>query len=388
MQEYYTSIIFMVCLLMIMVIVHLSENETLSKRRREKLRNIAELIVLGTVCEFVGFYLNNSDEVPRFVHGLVKATEFSVSPIIAYFFLVLLNPIKSKLANKILLAHLIIHTILEYTSIFIPIIFFIDKSNIYVRGNFYYIYVIDYLLSIILCVIGLFNYCNRRQSRNILTISTMALFLLFGFLIRIINDDLHTDWLVVSIIFVMFIITYSDLYLKVDSLTGVLNRRTYDNRLKTIDYSTVIIIFDVNQFKKINDTYNHQCGDKILRIVAQDILKVYRKFGYCYRIGGDEFCVIFKKGKLQEIIESSNDCDLNHEISMLNKKFDDIINIDIMKYPMLSEGVSKGVAIYISGNDYDDMPFDNYCSTSINDVIKMADEKMYEEKKSKGKKND
>ena len=49
---------------------------------------------------------------------------------------------------------------------------------------------------------------------------------------------------------------------------------------------------------------------------------------------------------------------------------------------MLKEGISKGAAVYISNNDYDDIPFDDYCSTSIDEVIKIADERMYEEKKS------
>ncbi|MBR3152998.1 MAG: GGDEF domain-containing protein [Clostridia bacterium] len=382
MQEYYTSIFFIICFMMITVIVHLQENETLSMRRRIKLRNIAELISLGVVCEFVGFYLNNSVEVSKYVHGIIKATEFSISPIIAYSFLRLLMPIKSKAIKNIFIVFLVAHTVIEYLSTFIPITFIIDQNNVYLRGEFYYIYIIAYLISIVLCIIGLLNYCKRHQSRNILTISTMALFIIVGFSIRLIDNRLHTDWLVISIIYVIFIITYSDIYLKADSLTGVLNRRTYDNRLKSLNYSTVIIIFDINEFKSINDNYNHQCGDIILRVVAQDILKVYGKYGYCYRIGGDEFCVILKKGKLQEIVQKSEKFNISSFLNQLSNRLDDIIKIEVMRYPMLKEGISKGAAVYISNNDYDDIPFDDYCSTSIDEVIKIADERMYEEKKS------
>jgi diguanylate cyclase (GGDEF)-like protein len=51
-------------------------------------------------------------------------------------------------------------------------------------------------------------------------------------------------------------------------------------------------VFDVNDFKQINDTQGHQRGDEILRIVGSAIKDAARVEDSCIRYGGDEFCII------------------------------------------------------------------------------------------------
>ena len=60
--------------------------------------------------------------------------------------------------------------------------------------------------------------------------------------------------------------------------------------------SAYVLIFDINKFKQINDTYGHAEGDRALELVARQIYKVYGKYGACYRIGGDEFMIIALEG--------------------------------------------------------------------------------------------
>lgn len=54
----------------------------------------------------------------------------------------------------------------------------------------------------------------------------------------------------------------------------------------------VIYYLDVDEFKSVNDTFGHGVGDAVLAEVGSTIYAVFSKVGYCYRIGGDEFCVI------------------------------------------------------------------------------------------------
>lgn len=79
----------------------------------------------------------------------------------------------------------------------------------------------------------------------------------------------------------MVYILYSELTQKIDTLTRLLNRRSYESRLASLRGHAVIYYFDVDEFKSVNDTFGHGVGDAVLAEV-----------GYCYRIGGDEFCVI------------------------------------------------------------------------------------------------
>lgn len=80
-----------------------------------------------------------------------------------------------------------------------------------------------------------------------------------------------------------------------DRLTTMLNRFAYEKHIEEIHYGTYIIVFDVDDFKSINDSYGHTAGDSSLVLVSGLIKKYFGKEGYCYRIGGDEFCVILRK---------------------------------------------------------------------------------------------
>lgn len=90
----------------------------------------------------------------------------------------------------------------------------------------------------------------------------------------------------------MIYILYSELTQKIDALTHLLNRRSYESRLASLRGHAVIYYFDVDEFKSVNDTFGHGVGDAVLAEVGSTIYAVFSKVGYCYRIGGDEFCVI------------------------------------------------------------------------------------------------
>lgn len=81
-----------------------------------------------------------------------------------------------------------------------------------------------------------------------------------------------------------------------DSLTGLYNRRYYEERLQ--EYNTrqfpeiSLIIFDVNGLKLVNDAFGHLAGDKLLKKVAEIILSYFREQDCVARIGGDEFVVL------------------------------------------------------------------------------------------------
>ena len=77
-----------------------------------------------------------------------------------------------------------------------------------------------------------------------------------------------------------------------DELTGAYNRAGYDLLLTSLDLSTTwMMLFDLDNFKTINDTYGHETGDKVL-VKLVDVLKgTFRDDDCICRIGGDEFVV-------------------------------------------------------------------------------------------------
>lgn len=86
-----------------------------------------------------------------------------------------------------------------------------------------------------------------------------------------------------------------------DELTGLLGRRALNDRLKILGRKYVIAMMDVDHFKKFNDTYGHDIGDDVLKMVANQLDSV-KGGGITYRYGGEEFCIIFP-GKIMEEAE-------------------------------------------------------------------------------------
>ncbi|MFB4392362.1 MULTISPECIES: diguanylate cyclase [unclassified Pseudomonas] len=83
-----------------------------------------------------------------------------------------------------------------------------------------------------------------------------------------------------------------------DELTGLPGRRALNERMQRLGRSYVIAMTDVDHFKKFNDTYGHDVGDQVLRLVASRLSKVTGG-GRAYRYGGEEFALVFA-GKTAE----------------------------------------------------------------------------------------
>jgi diguanylate cyclase (GGDEF)-like protein len=81
-----------------------------------------------------------------------------------------------------------------------------------------------------------------------------------------------------------------------DKLTGVANRRAFDremaHRLRSSQQRVVLALFDVDDFKSVNDTHGHAEGDRVLTSIAEMLTTSMRPGDLVARLGGDEFAVI------------------------------------------------------------------------------------------------
>jgi two-component system, cell cycle response regulator len=87
-----------------------------------------------------------------------------------------------------------------------------------------------------------------------------------------------------------------------DSLTGLGNRRKLmadlgeELKAASVESPRVLVIFDLDGFKRYNDTYGHPAGDSLLMRLGANLGRVIHAYGNAYRLGGDEFCVLVVTG--------------------------------------------------------------------------------------------
>lgn len=401
METYYSVIVAIVIMLMVADIVNLLDNESLRRETKKRLIIIACLIIVGITCEFLGLWLNGKEA--KVLHSMVKALEYSITPCIPFLYARITN-IRKKWQKNVIKLLLAIHAIVEFANIKWNIVFYINDNNIHCHGQYYFIYICAYCVGVMIFLITILEASLKYQSKNLSSLASIVGFTVLGLLIRLVWADVNTDWLIVAISFNLFVIYFSDLVLKVDSLTGLLNRTAYVNYLEKVErgrIKTAIIMLDVNRFKEINDTLGHKEGDECLKFVAKIIRKAYEKYAYCFRIGGDEFCMIFKPYKFDELIEEWQEKEyevmkknLENFNNLLSKELDkrimkknSIDNNEHYEKILLQNKCAQGFGIFNPPSlerSYIETK-EEYSFVTVGEAIKWADDRMYENKKS-GKK--
>jgi diguanylate cyclase len=98
-----------------------------------------------------------------------------------------------------------------------------------------------------------------------------------------------------------------------DPLTQVPNRSAYEQRIveelerwKRFAQPTCLLVWDVDRFKNINDTYGHRAGDKVLAIVAGCLAKSIRSTDFVARYGGEEFVMVLPGTTLEDGLRLAN----------------------------------------------------------------------------------
>lgn len=136
-----------------------------------------------------------------------------------------------------------------------------------------------------------------------------------------------------------------------DVLTGIYNRRFFEEEIKKMEDEAGIAVIDLDDFKLHNDTYGHSAGDAALITTANIIKKYIRKTDILIRYGGDEFLLILPSIK-KHIFED--------KLKLIQEKIHDAV---VPKYEKMQLSVSIGGAIFREGN--------------IEDAIASADRQMY-----------
>ena len=153
----------------------------------------------------------------------------------------------------------------------------------------------------------------------------------------------------------------------IDFLTGVHNKRNFNslyeestNKIKKQQNIFSVLMIDIDFFKKINDTYGHSSGDKVLKDLGHILNMFVKDHGIVGRIGGEEFSILLKGYSKAEAFEFGENLRKYIEKTMFIINFKKQIHIT----------VSIGVASYDGKKP------------NVENIRDLADEKLYECKRS------
>ena len=144
-----------------------------------------------------------------------------------------------------------------------------------------------------------------------------------------------------------------------DQLTGLYNRMAYADHINREDFSPercTVVVFDLNNLKKCNDTLGHEKGDLYIKECARLIQETFQDIGRCYRMGGDEFTVLLEQVSLDTCKKRLHR--LQEAVAERNRK-----------NPEIDMGIASGYEFFDKRIDHD-----------ISDTSRRADKKMYHEK--------
>ncbi len=148
-----------------------------------------------------------------------------------------------------------------------------------------------------------------------------------------------------------------------DGLTGLLNRRKFEEvlsaELDAPHSSICLLLVDIDDFKKMNDTLGHHTGDDALRRVAAVLQNCTRERDYCARLGGDEFCVL---------LSNTN----RAEAERVRSRITQDLAGDGISHGAVAGPVQASIGVAEFGQDAD----------TLEDLMIAADRSMYQAKRS------
>ena len=165
-------------------------------------------------------------------------------------------------------------------------------------------------------------------------------------------ESIHEDMLellvsIVGLVSLYFVSTYTLKYLRktqramnTDVLTGLKNRRHLDYSEDKIQQNLLqdkcsfygVLLIDVDHFKRVNDTYGHGIGDKVLSRIGQILLDNVRQGDECYRLGGEEFAV-------------TAPVRLQSQIISLAQRLREAVEKDEQLHELIQDGVTASVGV-------------------------------------------
>lgn len=227
---------------------------------------------------------------------------YAFDPLMGFFILEYIDTWVQEKTNKFHPVRLTVigFTILNFILVTISTVFDLELFFYYVNGEYRrgVLFIFRALLMAFIFVLVEGYILVKTRNNRTQEAKMIRFFLLPAIclgLLQILTYNIALEYTGVIIYALILYIYVQSRKASVDFLTGLVNRRTFENELDTKitgkeKFSGIMI--DLDRFKRINDQYGHKEGDNALTIVSELINKTFRKSDIISRYGGDEFCIL------------------------------------------------------------------------------------------------
>lgn len=305
--------------LMILTVVYIFAMKNMDK---ESLQNKVYLWMLRMtfillVVDVMGRFDGNPEGINLYLNHIGNFLLFIFNPILSALWLVYVhcNIYQAEEKAKKLFIPIgilfIINTSMVILSQFYGWFYYIDKANIYHRGD---LYLLSALTSIALIIFSFYMIIRNRKSMEGGLYFPLMVFGIIPTIAIILQIFFYGLSLMISSVSISLLIAFINIQIKnmhTDFLTGVGNRKKLQSILeekmasssKEKTFSAIMI--DLDDFKSINDKFGHDVGDNALKITAKLLNKSIRANDYVSRFGGDEFYIIldiYDEKKVKDLV--------------------------------------------------------------------------------------
>ncbi len=369
---------------MVFLLISMKENDMINDVLRRKFSFVCLMIIIGQSIDFLIWRVNLDFQSKSnvIIQEILATIDLCIIPFVICY---LAHVIYTNNKIIILISKIICATniALMVMNLFFHFIFSVDKGEQYFRAKYWNVYFYMCILGFIFLLYQLHCLTRINQNKSIGSFLTIAIASAIEIIYILSTPFSGVDWIVIFAIFDMIYVYYVNSELSIDGVTLLLNAKNFRNRIKTINFNTVVIFADCNNFKFINDHYGHIEGDIALKEYANALLTVFRKYAWVYRRSGDEFVVIFKPNIIDLLISSNEKKDFNSIMTELFKQLNSNIEKREQKVHYLKLGLSCGYGIYIP---YANSNFNSMDSTStkfltVDEAICNAESYAYRQKR-------
>jgi len=297
--------IYIIDIIALLFLFALLYNDNFMSQYRKKAFSYAIGLTILVILSEVGTTLVSEGAAKlQYLNILLNIFGFTISPMIP---IVLITIFDTSIISryKVFLLPGLINFVAVILSPKFGLIFQVDANNHYQRGSVFLLFVIVYVINILLLAISNL-YVGKKYFYPIKgKIAILSFFIIGGSCIQLVNTTIHASWHCVTMGLILFYILISEFEASFDLLTELYNRAAFEKAVRKLKSKKKfsIIFMDINNFKTINDTLGHEYGDMVLKEVAMSIRSSFNEHCNCYRIGGDEICIIDRETDPQKLQE-------------------------------------------------------------------------------------